>query len=179
MFVAVISKTSGSKRKSDFGAGQDTVLTVFDMSQSYGSMLSDAIELAPLLAEELEEKGVFSPDVMAQGMKEQIEAWSASLNRQETGGVSWATTSMVDGVRTLSHNKSGKRYIQGVVVRRQVIQWDENRPLPTKKRGHKSELTAVKAEFRGLANQWSMVGLDDDSIVVTGQEAKEMFESLC
>ena len=174
--IAVIAKKAGSKRKSDLGAGQDTVLTIFDMSQTYTKMIEDAVELAPLLAEEL--AGQYSEEVLSEGLSAQLEAWSKTLNDENDGSVAWATTSMRDGVRTLTHNKSGKEYIQGVVVASKIIKFDTNRPLPTKRRGHKSELTAVKAEFRDLANQWRMVGLEDHSIVVTGQEAQDLFESI-
>ncbi len=176
MLVAVISKRKGSTRKSDFGAGQDKVLTIFDMSQSYTKMIEDAVELAPLLAEEL--AGQYSDEALAQGLSEQLEAWSNTLNGDNDGSVAWATTSMRDGVRTLTHNKSGKEYVQGVAIRSKVIEFDPNRPLPTKKRGARSELTAVKGEFRDLANQWRMVGLDENSMIFTGSEAEEMFQSL-
>tara|TARA_R110001592_G_scaffold88249_1_gene259957 strand:- start:719 stop:1261 length:543 start_codon:yes stop_codon:yes gene_type:complete len=176
--VAVISKKSGSKRKSDFGAGQDTVLTIFDMDKSYGDLLSKAV--SGIEAKVASLTGKFSDEAIAQAVAEQTASWTSSIEGKSNGGVSWAEqVEREDGLRILVHAKKGTQYIQGVCVGRKVLKVDENKPLPTNKRGPKTEVTAVKNELRKLASGWMMVSLSEDVMVYTGEEAREFASALC
>ena len=170
--VAVITKKKGDKN----GHGRDTVLTVYDMGKSYTMMIAEA--LAQLEAHAATIEGD-SADIN-QAVSEQRTAWAKSIAGGATGNsaLGWAEATTHEGIKAIRHTRTQKVYIQGYAVGSKTIEWDSNRPAEKKTRGSRNGVTAAKKELRKLAAQWRMSGINDESIIYTGETAKSLLEAI-
>ncbi len=168
--VAVITKKKGDK----LGHGQDTILTVYDMTVSYTMMIAKA--LSQLDGVEVELEGVSEEDLI-QAKQEQRVSWAKAVASSADGGVAWASRTEYQGLRAIQHNGNGNVYVQGYAVMSKTIEYDANRPAPKKTRGSRNGVTAAKKELRKLADGWRMSAVSEGTMIYTGETAEALYNA--
>lgn len=157
-------------------SNNDKIATLFTKA-TYGDLKAQSATLASTLVDRLVGKTdkVNGKTVTTEDAQQAINEIVESLE-SDNGSVSWATQVTTN---IIAHNKTGQQYFQGAAVGTVIIEKGDE-PKAKKARGSRNGVTLAKKIARKMlpTSSWKMVKLLDDSQVIKGDEAIEMWEDL-